>query len=77
MPVLTKTSEAYKMLESKSLLSSLFVFSDEADKLALAIRNIKTTGVISSGSFNVYEALKYENLVIDKKSFLSILERVA
>ena len=71
-----KTKEMYSLLSDKGLLSSLVV-TKERDSLALrAAKNIKTATSLSVDSFSVYEAVKYENLIIEKEALEALLGRL-
>lgn len=71
-----KTKQMSEFLAGRKLLSSL-VIADDKDNLALrAVRNIKQSSGMAVEGFSVYEALKYENLIIEKKAFDYLIERV-
>jgi len=71
-----KTKELASVLAEKNILSSLVVTNDK-DSLALrAVKNIRTASGMAGEGFSVYEALKYENLVIEKDAFDHLINRV-
>ncbi len=70
-----KTSEISKKLESKNLLPALIV-SDNEDKVLLAARNIRKVKTLGDCGFSVYEAVKFKNLIIEKKSFDKLVKRL-
>ena len=71
-----KTKEIYKSLSSKGLLPALVV-TDSKSSLALrAVRNIANAKAMAVEGFSVYEAVKYENLVIEKAALEKLLARV-
>ena len=71
-----KTKEIYARLSEKGLLSSLVVANDKNDPVLKAARNIKTATSLSVEGFSVYEAVKYENLVIEKTALEALLGRL-
>lgn len=71
-----KTKDMYSMLNDKGLLSSLVVAQDKNDLALRAARNIKTSNSLPVEGFSVYEAVKYENLVIEKKALETLLGRL-
>jgi len=71
-----KTKDMFLALSKKGLLPGLVVTESE-DSLALrACRNLKNGKGIPVNGFSVYEALKYENLVIEKKALETILKKL-
>ncbi len=71
-----KTSSVYKLLESKSLLSSLIVYSGDNLNLQRATSNLKTSRSLPVESLSVYEAVKFENLVIEKAAFEKLTNKL-
>lgn len=71
-----KTKEMFETLNSRNLLPAL-VITDSPDSAALkATKNIATAKAAYVGGFSVYEAVKFENLVIEKKALESLLGRL-
>lgn len=71
-----KTKEIYSILSGKGLLPALLV-TGARDSLALrAARNIKNANAIPVEGFSVYEAVKYENLIIEKEALEALLNRL-
>ena len=71
-----KAKDMYKTLSSKGLLPA-FVVTDSADnKALLAVRNLEKAKGSSVDGFSVYEAVKFENLVIEKKALEKLLDRL-
>lgn len=71
-----KTKEMFSMLNGKGLLPAL-VITEMADSLAiLATRNIERANALPVEGFSVYEAVKYENLVIEKNALEKLLGRL-
>jgi large subunit ribosomal protein L4 len=71
-----KTSEVFKALASKGLSNSLLVTEKEDSKTLLAARNLKTAKGIAVVGFSVYEALKYENLIIEKSALDALVRKM-
>jgi large subunit ribosomal protein L4 len=71
-----KTSEMFKTLTAKNLLPALIVTEKRDSKALLAGRNIKTAKAIAVEGFSVYEAVKFENLIIEKAALEQILNRL-
>lgn len=71
-----KTKEMHAMLNDKGLLPALVVVNDK-DSLALrAVRNLQYGKGIAVCGFSVYEAVKYENLVIEKEALETLLNKL-
>ncbi|MFZ4712763.1 MAG: 50S ribosomal protein L4 [Bacteriovoracaceae bacterium] len=71
-----KTKDMFKTLSSKGLLPALVVTEKEDSKAILATNNIANAKAIPVEGFSVYEAVKYENLVIEKKALEKLLDRL-
>jgi large subunit ribosomal protein L4 len=70
-----KTKDFFNLLKVRSILSSLVVVENEANPVLRAVRNIPSANGLSLSALNVYSAVKYENLLIEKKAFEKLLER--
>ena len=71
-----KTKEMFKTLSSKGLLPALVVTEKEDSKAILATNNIANAKALAVEGFSVYEAVKYENLVIEKKALEKLLDKL-
>jgi large subunit ribosomal protein L4 len=71
-----KTAELNKMLSSKGLLSSLIVAADDANLVIRAAKNLEKSRGLGVDHFSVYEAVKYENLIIEKQALEKLLTRL-
>jgi large subunit ribosomal protein L4 len=71
-----KTKELASILNSKSLNSSLVVTNDKNSLALRAVKNIKTASGMAVEGFSVYEALKYENLIIEKQALAQLVSRI-
>lgn len=71
-----KTKEMAKILTEKDLSSSLVVTLKKESMALRAVKNIKTASGMAVEGFSVYEALKYENLIIEKDAFDHLIARL-
>lgn len=71
-----KTKEMYTLLNGKGLLPALIV-TENKDSLALrAVKNLQWGKGVAVEGFSVYEAVKFENLVIEKSALEALLGRL-
>ena len=71
-----KTKDLYKDLSERNLLPALLVV-DQKDSLALrAVKNLKNGKGLSVEGFSVYEAVKFENLIIEKNALEKLSKRL-
>ncbi len=71
-----KTKELYTMLSGKGLLPALIV-AEKKDSLAIrAAKNLQYGKGLAVEGFSVYEAVKYENLIIEKAALEALLGRL-
>jgi len=71
-----KTKEMFQLLNGKGLLPALVVTAAK-DSLALrATKNLQWGKGMSVEGFSVYEAVKFENLVIEKDALENLLKRL-
>lgn len=71
-----KTKDMFKVLSEKNLLPGLIVTEKKDSKAILASRNIRNAKAMAVEGFSVYEAVKFENLVIEKAALESLLNRL-
>lgn len=71
-----KTKEMAALLESKNLLNALVVTLDASSLAIRATKNIRTAKALSVDSMSVYEAVKYENLIIEKQAFEKLAKKL-
>jgi large subunit ribosomal protein L4 len=71
-----KTKEMAALLESKNLLNALVVTTDSASLAIRAVRNIRTAKAMGVDNISVYEAVKYENLIIEKLAFEKLANKL-
>ena len=71
-----KTKGLHTLLNGKGLLPALLV-TDSRDSLAIrAAKNLQFGKGMAVEGFSVYEAVKYENLVIEKEALEKLLNRL-
>lgn len=71
-----KTKEIYKLLNERGLLPSLVVTADKSSPALRAIRNLREGKGVSVEGFSVYDAVKYENLIIEKEALEGLWKRL-
>ena len=71
-----KTKEMHTLLSSRGLLPALVVTTDDNKKALLATRNLQYGNSLPVSGFSVYQAVKYENLVIEKAALEGLLGRL-
>ena len=71
-----KTKEMYKMLSERGLLPSLIVTADKSSLALRAVRNLREGKGMAVEGFSVYDAIKYENLVIEKEALEKLWKRL-
>lgn len=71
-----KTKDMFKTLSERNLLPGLVVTASKDSKALLAARNIRNAKAMAVEGFSVYEAVKFENLIIEKEALEKLLERL-
>lgn len=71
-----KTKDMHKALSERNLLPALVVTENKDSKAILATRNIRNAKSMAVEGFSVYEAVKFENLVIEKAALEKLLSRL-
>lgn len=71
-----KTNDMFKTLTAKNLLPALIVTEKRDSKALLAGRNLRSAKTMAVEGFSVYEAVKFENLIIEKAALEQILNRL-
>jgi len=71
-----KTKEIYNLLDSKNLLNALIVTADSESLVIRAAKNLKTAKALGVDNISVYEAVKYENLIIEKQAFEKLAKKL-
>lgn len=71
-----KTKDMFKVLSSRNLLPALIVTAEENEKVSRAVTNLERAKYAPVDGFSVYEAIKFENLVIEKAALEKLLSRL-
>jgi large subunit ribosomal protein L4 len=71
-----KTKEMAALLESKNLLNALVVTLDSSSLAIRATKNIRTAKALGVDNMSVYEAVKYENLIMEKQAFEKLAKKL-
>ena len=71
-----KTKDMATLLESKNLMNSLVVTLDSASLVIRAVKNLRTAKGLGVDNMSVYEAVKYENLIIEKLAFEKLTNKL-
>lgn len=71
-----KTKNMFAALSGKGLLPALVVTKEKDSPALRAVRNLKQGKGLSVEGFSVYEAVKFENLVIEKAALETLLEKL-
>ncbi len=71
-----KTKEGMKFIEKLNLDSALIVENHQNKNLFLSLRNIPNVKAVDYTQITVYDVLNYKWLVLTKKAFESLMERL-
>ena len=71
-----KTKDMHTLLNGKGLLPALIVTADNNSPALIAVNNLQYGKGLAVEGFSVYEAVKFENLVIEKAALEKLLERL-
>lgn len=71
-----KTKDMFTALSQRNLLPGLVVTANKDSKALKATRNIRNAKAMTVDGFSVYEAVKFENLVIEKEALEKLLSRL-
>lgn len=71
-----KTKSMFTTLNEKNLLPGLVVTESEDSMALRATKNIRNAKAMSVKGFSVYEAVKFENLIIEKAALEKLLGRL-
>lgn len=71
-----KTKDMFKALDSRKLLPALVITSELNDKVSKAVGNLERAKYAPVDGFSVYEAIKFENLIIEKGAFEKLISRL-
>lgn len=71
-----KTKDIFNLLASKNLSNALIVTLDSASLVIRAVKNLRTAKALGVDNMSVYEAVKYENLIIEKQAFEKLAKKL-
>lgn len=71
-----KTKDMFASLSSRNLLPALVVTAENNELVNRAVRNLERAKVAPADGFSVYEAVKFENLIIEKGALEKLLSRL-
>lgn len=71
-----KTKDMFKALNSRKLLPALVITAELNEKVCNAVSNLEKAKYAPVDGFSVYEAIKFENLVIEKAAFEKLISRL-
>jgi large subunit ribosomal protein L4 len=71
-----KTKEFIRVIDALKVENALIVTNEKNESLELASRNVPTVKVLRSEGLNVYDILKYENLILLESSIDTIEGRL-
>jgi large subunit ribosomal protein L4 len=71
-----KTKDMFKALDSRKLLPALVITAENNEMVSRAVGNLERAKYAPVDGFSVYEAVKFENLVIEKAAFEKLLSRL-
>jgi large subunit ribosomal protein L4 len=71
-----KTKDMFKTLESRKLLPALVITTELNEKVARSVSNLERAKYAPVDGFSVYEAIKFENLIIEKGALEKLLSRL-
>ena len=69
-----KTKTMKTLLNGLDMKKALFVVDEEAKNVTLSVRNIPTAIGVYANSINVYDILKYDNVILTKDAVKAIEE---
>ena len=71
-----KTKDMFKALDSRKLLPALVITTELNEKVSQAVGNLERAKYAPVDGFSVYEAIKFENLIIEKGAFEKLISRL-
>ncbi len=71
-----KTKDMFKALDSRKLLPALVITTELNDMVSRAVGNLERAKYAPVDGFSVYEAIKFENLIIEKGAFEKLISRL-
>jgi len=71
-----KTKDMFKALSTRNLLPALVITAEVNETVSRAVSNLEKAKYAPVDGFSVYEAVKFENLIIEKAAFEKLLSRL-
>jgi large subunit ribosomal protein L4 len=71
-----KTKDMFKALTSRKLLPALVITAEFNEKVLNSVSNLERAKYAPVDGFSVYEAIKFENLIIEKAAFEKLISRL-
>jgi len=71
-----KTKDMFKALDSRKLLPALVITNELNEKVLNSVSNLEKAKYAPVDGFSVYEAIKFENLIIEKGAFEKLISRL-
>ena len=71
-----KTKDMFKALTSRKLLPALVITAELNEKVLNSVSNLERAKYAPVDGFSVYEAIKFENLIIEKAAFEKLISRL-
>jgi large subunit ribosomal protein L4 len=71
-----KTKDMFKALNSRKLLPALVITAEFNEKVLNSVSNLERAKYAPVDGFSVYEAIKFENLIIEKAAFEKLISRL-
>jgi len=71
-----KTKDMFKALDSRKLLPALVITAELNEKVSRSVSNLERAKYAPVDGFSVYEAIKFENLIIEKGALEKLLSRL-
>ena len=71
-----KTKDMFKALDSRKLLPALIITTELNETVSRSVSNLERAKYAPADGFSVYEAIKFENLIIEKGALEKLLSRL-
>jgi large subunit ribosomal protein L4 len=76
LPATGKTKDMFKALDSRKLLPALIITTELNETVSRSVGNLERAKYAPADGFSVYEAIKFENLIIEKGALEKLLSRL-
>ena len=71
-----KAKDMFKTLSARNLLPALVITAELNETVNKSVRNLEKAKYAPVDGFSVYEAVKFENLIIEKAAFEKLISRL-